>query len=558
MRDELRELARKYEEEQNKRLKEERRRIVLESDFKELKAQVCNLIKLPRSPPPRPDHDDGEDAEDEEDQEHGDDKDQENREYGETEMECYVCQKESESVNIFFCIALLQQISVSIDRLLKYKNIAGKSRFFSSVSKWSRNSIGDVFENVKKFETEVSDAETAYLNSDADADRMLLNKTKAEYIKWLKMEDSILRQKARIKWAEEGDSNTKYFHSTIKARRRRAQIYKIKDRNDHWVEGNANISKVAIDHFSEIFTGNPRDMNLDFIRGCDNLGDPLFPALFIIAAETLSRSLNHLNQNDKFINFSMHKKRPQINHLSYADDLVLFTSADKFSIKLIMNLLRLYQNASGQEINNDKTFFITHSKTNRIYNRRIRRWTGYKQSSFPFTYLGCPIYSGRKRISYFSDISKKVLNKIAGWQGRFLSPGGKATIIKHVLQSQALHIFAALMPPVTSLYEIEMQFANFFWGEKDGKNSYHWSSWDNMSYPTKEGGLGFRSLLDICHTFAAKRWWRLRTEPSLWAQFIRAKYCQRSNLNSKIIAPKDLPAWKDLLHIRDKIEANIN
>ncbi|XP_059296241.1 uncharacterized protein LOC132049450 isoform X1 [Lycium ferocissimum] len=84
MRDELRELARKYEQEQNKRLKEERRRIVLESDVKELKAQVCNLIKLPRSPPPSPDHDDGED---EEDQEHGDDEDQENREYGETEME---------------------------------------------------------------------------------------------------------------------------------------------------------------------------------------------------------------------------------------------------------------------------------------------------------------------------------------------------------------------------------------------------------------------------------------------------------------------------------------
>ncbi|XP_060213816.1 uncharacterized protein LOC132640999 [Lycium barbarum] len=84
MRDELRELARKYEEEQNKRLKEERRRIVLESDVKELKAQVCNLIKLPRSPSPSPDHDDGED---EEDQEHGDDEDQENREYGETKME---------------------------------------------------------------------------------------------------------------------------------------------------------------------------------------------------------------------------------------------------------------------------------------------------------------------------------------------------------------------------------------------------------------------------------------------------------------------------------------
>ncbi|XP_060200487.1 uncharacterized protein LOC132628739 [Lycium barbarum] len=236
-------------------------------------------------------------------------------------------------------------------------------------------------------------------------------------------------------------------------------------------------------------------MNLDFIRGCDNLVSTEDNHLLTRypATEEIKMAIDSMDPNSCAGPNGFNG--PQINHLSCADDFVLFTSADKFSIKLMMNLLGLYQNDFGQEINNDKTFFITHSKTNRIYNKRIRRWTGYKQSSFPFTYLGCPIYSGRKRISYFSDISKKVLNKIAGWQGRFLSPGGKATIIKHVLQSQSLHIFVALMPPVTSLYEIEMQFGNFFWGEKDGKISYHWSSWDNMSYPTKEGGLGSRVYL---------------------------------------------------------------
>ncbi|WMV12183.1 hypothetical protein MTR67_005568 [Solanum verrucosum] len=200
----------------------------------------------------------------------------------------------------------------------------------------------------------------------------------------------------------------------------------------------------------------------------------------------------------------MHKKGPQINHLSYADDLVLFNSGDKYSIKLIMKLLNKYQLASGQEVNRDKSFFLTHHKTDNLLNRRIKRWTGFTQSSFPFNYLGCPIYTGAKKICYFSDISKKILNKIAGWQGRLLSSGGKAVIIKHILQSQTLHIFASLMPPSTVIKEIEMQFANFFWGQRDGKNSYHWASWKNMCFPTKEGGLGFKSLIDICHTFSAK------------------------------------------------------
>ncbi|KAL3377125.1 hypothetical protein AABB24_003503 [Solanum stoloniferum] len=113
------------------------------------------------------------------------------------------------------------------------------------------------------------------------------------------------------------------------------------------------------------------------------------------------------------------------------------------------------------------------------------------------------------------------------------------------------------MPPSTVIKEIEMQFANFFWGQRDGKNSYHWASWKNMCFPTKEGGLGFKSLIDICHTFSAKRWWRLRTEPSLWSLFLKAKYCQRSNPNSKVIATKDSMAWKDLLCTRDKMEQHI-
>ncbi|WMV15173.1 hypothetical protein MTR67_008558 [Solanum verrucosum] len=85
------------------------------------------------------------------------------------------------------------------------------------LSKWSRECIGDVFQRVKELEHEVtSTCETSYLLLDAEADRKNLNRSKAEYIRWLKTEDSILRQNARLKWATDGDSNTKYFHSTVR------------------------------------------------------------------------------------------------------------------------------------------------------------------------------------------------------------------------------------------------------------------------------------------------------------------------------------------------------
>ncbi|KAM3380929.1 hypothetical protein P3S68_006502 [Capsicum galapagoense] len=62
MQRDVRELARKYEEERKRRMDEERRRTTLESE-----AQVNTLIKLPRSLPPSSNDDGKEDEDDGED-----------------------------------------------------------------------------------------------------------------------------------------------------------------------------------------------------------------------------------------------------------------------------------------------------------------------------------------------------------------------------------------------------------------------------------------------------------------------------------------------------------
>ncbi|OIT21155.1 putative ribonuclease h protein [Nicotiana attenuata] len=281
------------------------------------------------------------------------------------------------------------------------------------LSKWSKESIRDVCTSVKLSELEMCRLEQEYEINNNDVNRQNLYKAQAEYTRWLEIQESILKQKARIKWAEEGDSNSKYFHSVIKEKRRRAHIYRIKDEQGIWMEGNEAIAKAAIDHF------------------------------------------------------------------------------------------------------------------------------------------------GRKKICYFADLATKVQNKAGGWQGKLLSSSGKAIIIKHILQSQTLYLLAAMEPPKAIIKQIETYLTNFFWGEKEGKKSYHWCSWDNMSYPTDEGGVGFKKLQDICNSFAAKRWWRFRVENNLWTRFLRAKYCQRSNPISKKLDPKDSNSWRSLLEARNKVDLNI-
>ncbi|MCD9559078.1 hypothetical protein HAX54_016809 [Datura stramonium] len=71
--------------------------------------------------------------------------------------------------------------------------------------------------------------------------------------------------------AVKGDSNTKYFHNTIRARRRKEQIHTNKVKQGKWMEGNNNISEAIIDYFIQMFTKHRREINLDFIKGYDNL-----------------------------------------------------------------------------------------------------------------------------------------------------------------------------------------------------------------------------------------------------------------------------------------------
>lgn len=58
-------------------------------------------------------------------------------------------------------------------------------------------------------------------------------------------------------------------------------------------------------------------------------GDPLSPLLFIIVVEVMTRNLNELFNDSKYIGFGMPKWSPKINHLSYADDTILFGSGDE-------------------------------------------------------------------------------------------------------------------------------------------------------------------------------------------------------------------------------------
>ncbi|XP_049368399.1 uncharacterized protein LOC125833298 [Solanum verrucosum] len=114
-------------------------------------------------------------------------------------------------------------------------------------------------------------------------------------------------------------------------------------------------------------------------------GDLLSPTQFIIAAEVLARNLNKLFEDGEFKGFGLPKWSPQINHLSYADDMILFCSGQPNSIRKMMNVLRRYETISGQMINLDKNYCYLHDKVPAAVGNRIKRITGVRQAMKPPT-----------------------------------------------------------------------------------------------------------------------------------------------------------------------------
>lgn len=285
-------------------------------------------------------------------------------------------------------------------------------------------------------------------------------------------------------------------------------------------------------------------------------GDPLSPTLFILAAECLTRALNSLRRNEKFKEYGMPKWSPYVNHLAYADDTIIFTSADKQSLKLVMDTLSDYEKVSGQKINKAKSAVYMHHQTplglvDQVYNE-----TNIPRKDFPFTYLGVPIYYGRRLYLYYKELMDKVQNRLSSWTGKLLSFGGRTILIKHVLQSMPIHLLSACDPPAGVLAQLHRMFARFFWSNSIGNSSRHWSTWTTLCHPQEEGGVGFKSLQDISKALFAKLWWNMRTKQSLWRDYMSNKYLKKHHA-VLVQAKTGTYIWKKMIKCRDEIEKDI-
>jgi hypothetical protein len=161
----------------------------------------------------------------------------------------------------------------------------------------------------------------------------------------------------------------------------------------------------------------------------------------------------------------------------------------------IKNILSIFCRASGLMINWSKSiFYFAGVNGETLENLKGIFPTYFEELNKGFRYLGYFLKADAYKAVDWRWLLKKIEDRIGMWCNRWLTLGGRFTLVKSVLEGQPVYWMALAAIPVSILEKIRKLMFNFLWSGEEGKKHFHLCSWELLAKPKHLGGWGIRNL----------------------------------------------------------------
>ncbi|GKV14959.1 hypothetical protein SLEP1_g25757 [Rubroshorea leprosula] len=222
-------------------------------------------------------------------------------------------------------------------------------------------------------------------------------------------------------------------------------------------------------------------------------GDPLSPFLFLIVAEGLNGLMTAAVEKNLYKGVEVGNDVVTVTHLQFANDTIFFGEASEQNIRIVKCILRTFEMVVGLKINFRKCQLMGIGVED-DWRKKMAYRLGCKEGEFSIKYLGIPIGGDHRRLKMWQPLLDSVMKKLSSWKGRYLSQGGRITLINSMLSSLPVFLMSVYLIPkgVKDLKKFNIAPMGKWWSRlaieeeglwkrvirgKYGGGGGHWQTW---------------------------------------------------------------------------------
>ncbi|XP_062114717.1 uncharacterized protein LOC133825839 [Humulus lupulus] len=257
-------------------------------------------------------------------------------------------------------------------------------------------------------------------------------------------------------------------------------------------------------------------------------GDPLSHFLVVIGMEYLSRIMISVGQHKDF-KYHPRCEYLKLNHLCFADDLLLFSEGTFKAIYVLLRGFQLFTDSSSLQANKKKSAIFGVGLQEGDWNR-LTGMTWFVRSNLPFKYLGMAISNTRISKADCECLVDKMVKRIRSWSSRNLSFAGRCILINYVLLSINIFWSQLVILPRVVITRINQICRVFLWKGTDYMEEPGRVSWIEIGKSKQKGGLSFTdiSIWNIC-ALGRYVWAIAKKEDNLWVKWVHSVYIKETD-----------------------------